>query len=388
MPPARPRARRRSAADGRSRNVVSCTANAPHARAQKVKDILNTSRTAHVAAVQTRISSVGEMKDVEALTAQLFELSKQTAALEHETFSLRQKAALTTEVKSVLDAWVRHEAQVREAEQRDLVQTVLANVQKGLGDKKLQRDILLSSVAEIEGQSSDTRLVGCARPRAGVGPACAMRLGKEMRTRADPNSLFHSPRQEQGHLIDHPTLVDRNGGVRAGAAAGRSRTQKNAAGLESRLTGGGGRLYTRMPKHVSSPHSTPSPVVNTNAMLWWWDEAGAGVGRSSGTSRKVGAALPNWSQHRLAACTRVTDSPTVKLETARRSLQFRKPSGCMMPALLPQNVDVCTDLIPPHSRPSVLGFQKQRRRLSAQRSTRGIKYGSNISVPPVFIPRL
>mgnify|MGYP001610346471 FL=1 len=109
MPPARPRARRRSAADGRSRNVVSCTANAPHARAQKVKDILNTSRTAHVAAVQTRISSVGEMKDVEALTAQLFELSKQTAALEHETFSLRQKAALTTEVKSVLDAWVRHE---------------------------------------------------------------------------------------------------------------------------------------------------------------------------------------------------------------------------------------------------------------------------------------
>ncbi|KAL8279101.1 hypothetical protein RQP46_008559 [Phenoliferia psychrophenolica] len=117
---------------------------------QKVKDILNTSRTAHVAAVQTRINTVGELKDVEALTTQLFELSKQTAELEHETFALRQKAALTAEVKSVLDAWVRHEAQVREAEQRDLVQTVLANVQKGLGDKKLQREILLSSLGEIE----------------------------------------------------------------------------------------------------------------------------------------------------------------------------------------------------------------------------------------------
>lgn len=128
------------------------SANRPPRRAQKVKDILNTSRTAHVEAVQSRITSVGELKDVEALTTQLFELSKQTAQFEHETFALRQQAALTAEVKSVLDAWVRHEAQVREAEQRDLVQTVLANVQKALADKKIQRDILLASVAEVEGE--------------------------------------------------------------------------------------------------------------------------------------------------------------------------------------------------------------------------------------------
>ncbi|KAI5479141.1 F-type H+-transporting ATPase subunit b [Pseudohyphozyma bogoriensis] len=117
---------------------------------EKVKSILNESRTAHTDAVKGRIESVGELKDVEELTKSLFELSKQTAALEHETFALKQKAALTSEVKSVLDAWVRHEAQVREAEQRDLVKTVLANVQKSLTDKKLQRDILVSSVAEIE----------------------------------------------------------------------------------------------------------------------------------------------------------------------------------------------------------------------------------------------
>ncbi|KAK4047344.1 atp4 subunit B of the stator stalk of mitochondrial F1F0 ATP synthase [Microbotryomycetes sp. JL221] len=117
---------------------------------QKTKDILNAARSQHTSAVQERIDTVGEMKDVEALTKSMFELSKQTAQLEHETFALKQQAALTSEIKSVLDAWVRHEAQVREAEQRDLVQTVVTNVQKQLGDKKLQRDILVSSVQEIE----------------------------------------------------------------------------------------------------------------------------------------------------------------------------------------------------------------------------------------------
>ncbi|GAA6056517.1 hypothetical protein JCM3770_006856 [Rhodotorula araucariae] len=117
---------------------------------QKVKDILNSSRAAHTAAVGARIESVQELKEVEAITKSLFELSKQTAELEHETFRLKQQAALAADIKSVLDSHVRHEAQIREQEQRDLVQTVLSNVQKQLGDKKLQRDILLSSVAEVE----------------------------------------------------------------------------------------------------------------------------------------------------------------------------------------------------------------------------------------------
>merc|ERR1712093_244566 len=117
---------------------------------QKVKDILNTSRAAHTSAVQERIASVAELKDVEGLTKSLFAISKETAELEHETFRLKQQAAIAAEIKSVLDSHVRHEAQLREQEQRDLVATVLGNVQKQLGDKKLQRDILLSSVAEVE----------------------------------------------------------------------------------------------------------------------------------------------------------------------------------------------------------------------------------------------
>ncbi|KAG0663560.1 atp4 subunit B of the stator stalk of mitochondrial F1F0 ATP synthase [Rhodotorula mucilaginosa] len=117
---------------------------------QKVKDILNTSRAAHTSAVQERIDSVAELKDVEGLTKSLFAISKETAELEHETFRLKQQAAIAAEIKSVLDSHVRYEAQLREQEQRDLVQTVLSNVQKQLTDKKLQRDILLSSVAEVE----------------------------------------------------------------------------------------------------------------------------------------------------------------------------------------------------------------------------------------------
>merc|ERR1712225_236617 len=77
---------------------------------QKVKDILNSSRAAHTAAVGARIESVQELKEVEQLTKQLFELSKQTAELEHETFRLKQEAAIASEIKSVLDSHVRHEA--------------------------------------------------------------------------------------------------------------------------------------------------------------------------------------------------------------------------------------------------------------------------------------
>ncbi|BGP26602.1 F-type H+-transporting ATPase subunitb [Rhodotorula toruloides] len=117
---------------------------------QKVKDLLNTSRAAHTNAVKERIESVGELKDVESLTKDLFALSKETAELEHETFRLKQQAAVAADIKSVLDSWVRFEAQVREQEQRDLVETVVSNVQKQLTDKKLQKDILVAAVAEVE----------------------------------------------------------------------------------------------------------------------------------------------------------------------------------------------------------------------------------------------
>lgn len=48
----------------------------PTSNQQRIKGILNESRSAHTQAVQSRIDSVGEMKDVVGITEQLFALSK------------------------------------------------------------------------------------------------------------------------------------------------------------------------------------------------------------------------------------------------------------------------------------------------------------------------
>lgn len=70
---------------------------------------------------------------------------------EHEVFKLKQKMAVKDEIKSILDGWVRVETQAREAEQAELVKTVVANVTKQLEDPKFQKEIMANSVAEIEG---------------------------------------------------------------------------------------------------------------------------------------------------------------------------------------------------------------------------------------------
>jgi len=118
---------------------------------QKFKDILNTSRAAHTQAVQSRIDTVNEMKDVVGLTEQMFALSKETAQLEHETFVARQKATLASEIKTTLDSWVRHEAQQRESEQQELVRSIQQKVLSSLKDQKTQKDILAQAITDIEG---------------------------------------------------------------------------------------------------------------------------------------------------------------------------------------------------------------------------------------------
>jgi len=117
---------------------------------KKISDILNTARQSHTSAVQTRITSVSQLKDVESLTNSLFDLSLETAKLEHQAFVLKQKVSVASEVKGVLDSWVRYEGQMREEEQRELVRSVKEKVEKGLEDKKLQREILVNAVGEVE----------------------------------------------------------------------------------------------------------------------------------------------------------------------------------------------------------------------------------------------
>ncbi|KAL1940882.1 hypothetical protein VTO73DRAFT_7923 [Trametes versicolor] len=116
----------------------------------RVKDILNASRTEHTQVVKDRIQSVEQMKDVVSVTEGLFALSKETAQLESEAFVQRQKVALATEVKTVLDSWVRFEQQAKESEQADLVKTVVENVLKNLNNEKTQKEVLAGAIAEIE----------------------------------------------------------------------------------------------------------------------------------------------------------------------------------------------------------------------------------------------
>jgi hypothetical protein len=57
---------------------------------------------------------------------------------------------LASELKSVLDSWVRYEQQAKENEQAALAKSVIENVLKTIQDEKTQKDILASAVAEVE----------------------------------------------------------------------------------------------------------------------------------------------------------------------------------------------------------------------------------------------
>jgi Mitochondrial ATP synthase B chain precursor (ATP-synt_B) len=62
----------------------------------------------------------------------------------------RQKVALASEVKAVLDSWVRYEQQAKENEQAELARTVINSVLKSIQDEKTQKEILASAISEIE----------------------------------------------------------------------------------------------------------------------------------------------------------------------------------------------------------------------------------------------
>ncbi|KAF8315362.1 putative H+-transporting two-sector ATPase chain b precursor, mitochondrial [Clavulina sp. PMI_390] len=115
-----------------------------------IKGLLESTRKEHTQAVADRISSVEQMKDVVDVTKNLFAISKETAQLEAEAFTLKQQVALAAELKSVLDSWARYEQQQKESEQAELSKTVIDKVLKSLSDEKTQKDILLGAVAEIE----------------------------------------------------------------------------------------------------------------------------------------------------------------------------------------------------------------------------------------------
>ncbi|KAI0152234.1 hypothetical protein F4776DRAFT_600720 [Hypoxylon sp. NC0597] len=116
----------------------------------KIKGILNAARADHTQAVKNRIENVQQMGGVVDITKALFEVSKETAKLEAQAYELEQTTALAAEAKSVLDSWVRYESQVKQRQQRELAENIIAKVKKELENPKALQQILQQSVADVE----------------------------------------------------------------------------------------------------------------------------------------------------------------------------------------------------------------------------------------------
>ena len=50
----------------------------------------------------------------------------------------------------MLDSWVRYEGQVKQRQQRELAESVMAKIQKELENPKVLQQILQQSVADVE----------------------------------------------------------------------------------------------------------------------------------------------------------------------------------------------------------------------------------------------
>ena len=103
------------------------------------------SQSQRVSSLSQRLAQLGLTKHIR-LNAPF----QETAKLEAESFVLKQKVTLASELKSVLDSWVRYEQQAKESEQAALAKTVIENVLKTIQDERSQKDILASAVSEVE----------------------------------------------------------------------------------------------------------------------------------------------------------------------------------------------------------------------------------------------
>lgn len=77
-------------------------------------------------------------------------MCQETAKLEAQAFELEQRTALAAEAKAVLDSWVRYEGQVKQRQQKELADTIIAKVSKELENPKFLQQILTQSVADVE----------------------------------------------------------------------------------------------------------------------------------------------------------------------------------------------------------------------------------------------
>ena len=70
--------------------------------------------------------------------------------MEAQAFELEQRAQFASEAKAVLDSWVRYEAQVKQRQQKELAEALIAKVQKELENPRVLDRILQQSVMDVE----------------------------------------------------------------------------------------------------------------------------------------------------------------------------------------------------------------------------------------------
>lgn len=117
---------------------------------ERIKGILNGARDQHTHAVSQRLDGLESLKDVVPLTEQLYAVAKETNQLEHANFLLEQEASVKSELKAVLDSWVRYEQQAREAEQAALVKTVSEAINAELAKPAFKKQLLDEAIANVE----------------------------------------------------------------------------------------------------------------------------------------------------------------------------------------------------------------------------------------------
>jgi F-type H+-transporting ATPase subunit b len=113
---------------------------------QTIRDVLTKARADHRAVVQERMDHIGKLSNISDTTNALYDMSKEIAQMEAQVFKLKQQVAFTSDIKSVLDAWVRHEANVREQEQKTLVADVIGKVKSKLADPKFVFCLKLATI--------------------------------------------------------------------------------------------------------------------------------------------------------------------------------------------------------------------------------------------------
>ena len=75
---------------------------------------------------------------------------QETARLEAQAYEMEQRVAMANEAKKVLDSWVQYEGQVKQRQQHELAESVMAKIQKELQNPKMLQQILQQSVADVE----------------------------------------------------------------------------------------------------------------------------------------------------------------------------------------------------------------------------------------------